>query len=96
MTQDFNFEVRNEIARQFKSIFKHLPSPDMSASKMLERFVEVLTDSEEDVVSTSILVLPWVLDRLDQDQVRKHMLPIIRKLCCESAVGEKVRATMLY
>lgn len=75
MTQDFNYEVRCEIAKQFKSIFKHLSSPDLFASKMLERFVEVLTDSEEDVQSTAILVLPWVLDRLSAEQISKSIIP---------------------
>ena len=49
MTQDFNYEVRNEISKQFKSIFKHIPSQDLIASKMIDRFVEVFNDDEEDV-----------------------------------------------
>ena len=95
MTQDFNFEVRNEIAHQFKSIFKHLSTPDLVTSKMLDRYLEVLTDSEEDVQSTALLVLPWVLDRLDDDQIVKHIQPILKKICCEP-VGEKVSASLLY
>ena len=49
MTQDFNYEVRKEISKQFKSIFKHLGSEDLLASKALARYLEVLVDEEEDV-----------------------------------------------
>ena len=67
MTQDFNYEVRKEISKQFKSIFKHLAGADIVNSKMLDRYLEVLVDEEEDVQSECVLVLPWVLDRLQPD-----------------------------
>lgn len=49
MSQDFNYEVRQEITKQFKTIFKHLSSEDLVSSKLLERYIEVLNDEEEDV-----------------------------------------------
>lgn len=69
VTQDFNYEVRNEITKQFKSIFKHLSSEDLLSSKMLDKFISILNDDEEDVICSSINVLPWVLDRLSPEQI---------------------------
>lgn len=49
MSQDFNYEVRQEITKQFKTIFKHLSTEDLVQSKLLERYIEVLQDEEPDV-----------------------------------------------
>ena len=65
MSQDFNFDVRQEIARQFKTIYKHLSMEILSQSKMLEKFLELLNDEESDVQSICIKCLPWVIQKVD-------------------------------
>ena len=49
MSQDFNFDVRQEIARQFKTIYKHLSVEVLNQSKLLEKYIELLNDEEPDV-----------------------------------------------
>lgn len=61
MAQDFNFEVRNQIAKRFKTIFKNLTFPNIVSCKILERYLEILSDEEEDVQCSAVQVLPVVL-----------------------------------
>ena len=49
MSQDFNYDVRQEIAKQFKTIYKHLSTEVLNQAKLLERYLELLGDEEEDV-----------------------------------------------
>jgi len=67
MSQDFNYEVREEIAKQFKTIFKHLCYEDIYQAKLLDRFLELLNDEEPDVQSIAVKCLPWVLDKVTYD-----------------------------
>lgn len=61
MAQDFNYDVRTEIAKQFKTIYKHLSVEDLNQQKLLERYLELLGDEEQDVQSIAIKCLPFVL-----------------------------------
>ena len=80
MSQDFNYEVRQEIAKQFKTIFKHLGTEDLHQSKLLERYIELLNDEEEDVQSISIICLPRVLYKLSSDVALNKIIPSLQKI----------------
>lgn len=41
---------------------------------MLDRFIEILADEEEDVQCSAIKVLPWVLDILPPDLIQKNLI----------------------
>lgn len=96
MTQDFNFEVRNEIAKQLKSIFKHLSDEDILASKMHERAIEIINDEEEEVQITSIHILPWILDRLHPEQLEQHIKTPLLTLIRDSTKSTNLFATIFY
>lgn len=66
---------------------------DLNQSKLLERYLELLSDEEEDVKSVSIRCLPWVLQKLTRDKVESLILPILKKTLVES--NGKVRTTLL-
>lgn len=95
LTSDFNFEVRQELARQMKSIFKHLTSQQIYQSKMVERYVEILTDSEQEVKRAGWGSLPWVLEKIDADATSQHILPLLSSYLNNPNLS-KVNATLLY
>lgn len=72
---DFNFEIRNEIATQFKTIFKRLSPKEISNNKIVEKYVETFADEEEDVRCIAIKNLPWVLEKVDSDVVKSAIVP---------------------
>ena len=56
-----------EIAKQFKTIYKHLSVEDLQQSKLLDRYLELLNDEEQDVQSIAIRCLPWVLSKITRE-----------------------------
>lgn len=96
MTQDFNFEVRQQIALRFKTIFKFLSDPDIVASKMVERFIEILKDEEEEVQCSAIQVLPMVLERLSKEQIKQSLMDCVHSLLSSVSISYKAQVTLAF
>ena len=80
MSQDFNCDIRQEISKYFKTIFKHLSVQNIQQTKVLERYVELLADEELEVQSEAINCLVWVFQKLPADQARATVLPTLSKI----------------
>ena len=66
------------------------------SSKLLDRYIEVLNDEEEDVQSMAIEGLPWVINRVPPDQVKSKIIPCLQKILqtCEGKVKNTVLLQM--
>lgn len=96
MSQDFNCEIRQEIAKYYKTMFKHLSIQIIQQTKVVERYVELLADEELEVQAEAINCLIWVFQKLPADQARAMILPTLTKILqtCQRQVMQSFLSQM--
>ena len=66
---------------------------DLQQSKLLDRFLELLNDEEQDVQSIAIRCLPWVLAKITREMAQQYLIPPLKKILPMSC--GKVQTTVL-